>query len=243
MKRLALIWFLVASVAFGDVILKNAGATVGPVTSINCAPDAGLFCARDAGSVGTIRCNAANAVEPGCVTPSAQTFSGAKTFGNSVVLSPFPHASLIACDGAHRGMLQNCSDHNALVWCNAVTNVEFNGSSSAEKALFSVYVNGIPIGTMDSNTLGSTAGATVTAIAGSWVSGTSSDGGVLTFRITDGSNNCDCPVPCSGPTARSTCSGSCSFAASATLTPARVVGGCVTDPVALGNVQVLGTSP
>lgn len=242
--RLTAFLALLSSVALADVVLKNAGATVGPVTSINCSPDAGLTCVRDAGSVGTIRCNAASAVEPGCITPSSQTLGGGtKTFSGPVLLTPVAHASLVACSSGLKGQAQACSTHNALVFCDGTNNIELNGTSGTERTLFSVYVNGIPTGQFDANKLGSAAGATVTAISTSWLSGTTSDGGVLTFRITDGSNNCDCAVSCSSPSARTSCSGSCSFAASATLTPQRQAGGCVTDPVAIGNVQVVGTSP
>lgn len=86
MKRLGLLLALwCAGSAFADGIsLRMAGVNQGPILSLNCHSDAGLLCSRDAGAVGMLQCNAASATEPGCITPSSQTFAGNKTFTGTV---------------------------------------------------------------------------------------------------------------------------------------------------------------
>lgn len=242
--RVAAFLALLSSVALGDVVFKNAGVTKGPVTSINCAPDAGLYCARDAGSVGTISCSQATPTEPGCISPSPQTFAGSKSFNDYVRLVGVAHGSLVACDGAHQNMAQGCTTHGALVWCNGTSNIENTGSSQIEQVLLSVFVDGVPTGIPMGSTTLSGAGATVTAIQASWIAGLTLDAGVLTLQVSDGTNICACPVPCGNSlaTPRVPCSGSCTFAAGASLSAQRVItSGCNPDPVVIGNMEVMGT--
>lgn len=63
------------------------------------------------------------------------------------------------------------------------------------------------------------------------------------FRISDGSNNCDCSVACNTAAGnlRTACSGSCTFAASASLTySVNSIGDCATGATVLGNVTIEG---
>lgn len=77
---------LVASL-LGDVGLKNAGTTIGPVTAIDCPADAGVFCARTTGtSVGKLSCAAASTSNTGCITPHDQVLAGKKTIDAGFVV-------------------------------------------------------------------------------------------------------------------------------------------------------------
>lgn len=79
MKRLGLLLLLAAGAAFaGDIILRNAGTKVAPVSQIDCALDGGMACRRD-GGVGLLYCSAASYNDPGCVTTGTQVFRGNKT--------------------------------------------------------------------------------------------------------------------------------------------------------------------
>lgn len=63
------------------------------------------------------------------------------------------------------------------------------------------------------------------------------------FRITDGSNNCDCAFACNvaGGNKDIACTGNCAFAASASLTESmNSIGNCAIGPTILGNVGVWG---
>lgn len=234
---------LVASCsALADIVLKNGGTTVGPVTSLNCSADAGVLCTRTTGSVGNLRCNAATAIEPGCVVPSAQTLGGDKTWNGSQRIVGVVHGSLEACDGSHVGLKQTCSTHNAEVFCNGSVNIEYTGPASTEKDFASVYVNGVPQ-TLMGNSFTCQSACVVTAIEGTWVAGATSDGGTLVFRLTDGTNNCDCTQACDNPSARCIPTGTCSFAAGVTVTPRRASTTCTMNPYVGGNLQVKGTTP
>lgn len=71
----------------GDVGLKNAGTTIGPVTAIDCPADAGVFCARTTGtSVGKLSCAAASPSNTGCITPHDQVLAGKKTIDAGFVV-------------------------------------------------------------------------------------------------------------------------------------------------------------
>jgi hypothetical protein len=241
---------LFASVALADVGLLNGGTVLGPVRDLDCQRDAGLTCLADAGvRVGKLRCNEATATEPGCVTPSAQSFAGNKTLATGYLrVVGVAHASLTACAAGTKGMWQTCTTHNAPVFCNGTSNLELGGTSAAEKVLAAVYVNGVPtlspLGqfTQYGEVTLSSGGSWVTmnAIAGDWYAGTGS--GSLTFRVHDGSNNCDCAIDCDVPLARSTCSGNCAFAASATVAIFVLSSACTTAPVAIGNLHLMGVT-
>lgn len=63
------------------------------------------------------------------------------------------------------------------------------------------------------------------------------------FRVSDGSNDCDCGFACNTATGnkRVTCTGTCSFAASASLTySVNSIGDCTTGPTILGTVAIEG---
>lgn len=232
---------LIAACALADVGLRQGGAYLGPVRDLNCAPDAGIVCARNtAAARGDVACASASTTSKGCLDPSApQNLGGDKTWTGSQRVVGVAHGSLEACSSGTKGTWQTCTTHNAPVFCNGTTNVELGGTSSAEQVLMSVFVDGIPVGFMGASTL-SGSGAVVNAIESTWAAGTTTDGGVLTWRMTDGTNNCDCLVTCNAPTTRTPCAGNCSFASGVTLTPIRLTGGCILDPIAIGNVQVMG---
>lgn len=81
MRILLALLVIVAPACFAQSLLKNAGARLGPVTSLDCAADGGLTCARTATTgTGRLYCSAASATETGCVTTGTQTFSGVKDF-------------------------------------------------------------------------------------------------------------------------------------------------------------------
>lgn len=64
-----------------------------------------------------------------------------------------------------------------------------------------------------------------------------------TFRISDGTSNCDCNFACdlSAGSKRMACSGTCVMPASAALSYAFIsTGDCVTAPTILGNVAIEG---
>lgn len=87
MRSLALALAALAACAHADVGLRNAGTVVGPVTSIDCGADAGVFCARATGtSIGKLSCAAASATNTGCVTPHDQVFAGRKTIDGGLVV-------------------------------------------------------------------------------------------------------------------------------------------------------------
>lgn len=240
MKKASLLLLLAACAALADVGLKQGSTVIGPVRDISCASDGGLLCTRTtATSRGNLFCNGASATEPGCLLPDvAQTLSGDKSTTGNVRIIGHVHGSLTACDASHKGTWQTCTTHNAPVFCNGTSNVELGGTTSAEQVLWSIHVDGVPVGFMGATVL-SGAGAVVNAIEGTWGSGTTS--GTLTFRITDGVNNCDCPITCNAPTTRTACAGTCAFASGVTLTPIRASSTCALDPVVIGNVQVMGT--
>lgn len=88
--RLLFLAALIAAPAFADTVLKNAGSTIGPVTSIDCPADAGVFCARTTGtSTGKLTCAVASAANTGCISPTDQVLAGKKTLdGGLTVMGP-----------------------------------------------------------------------------------------------------------------------------------------------------------
>ena len=66
----------------------------------------------------------------------------------------------------------------------------------------------------------------------------------VVFRTTDGVNNCDCSFACNAAAPanyRTTCSGTCAFASSASLTYSfSSLGDCAVKPDIMGNIEVEG---
>jgi hypothetical protein len=238
--RTALPLCLLASVVLADVGTRQGGVYIGPARDIDCAADGGLLCTRDAGvAIARLRCNGATATEAGCVTPNDQSWAGKKTLTDRERIVCKAHASLTACSSGEKGTWQSCCDHNAPVYCDGTTNRELVGPAADEKVLGVVHVNGIPVSLMGGAFTLQTA-ATVTALEGSWGSGSTSDGGTVLFRLTDGTNLCDCTVPCGAPTTRTSCSGSCAYAAGVTVTPTRNSTTCAINPYVGGDLLVKG---
>lgn len=66
-KRVALLVLLIAGAAFaGDIILKNSGTKVAPVSQLDCKADGGLHCERS-GAVGKVSCAPGTETARGCV--------------------------------------------------------------------------------------------------------------------------------------------------------------------------------
>ncbi len=85
MKRLALPLLLIATAAFaGDIILRNSGTKVAPVSQLDCKTDGGLACERS-GAIGRLSCNPASETEKGCVDTDTQSFAGYKNFAAGFV--------------------------------------------------------------------------------------------------------------------------------------------------------------
>jgi hypothetical protein len=129
----------------------------------------------------------------------------------------------------------------------SATTGAFSGAviSTTPHTLFSMYPNAaLAVATYGGHHLPDQA-FTVTGVS-FWVSSGSGGGiGNTTWRISDGSNNCDCSVACldttsAGAEASASCSGDCAFAAAAKLSAAVQTAGCTTtQPTAL-NVDVRG---
>lgn len=242
MKRLALAVVVLGScLVFADTKLKHANVDVGPIVALNCAPDGGFLCTRDAGSVGNLKCNSASATEPGCVTPSDQTFAGKKSFSGRIRLNGAAHGSLTACSSGEKGTWQTCTTHNAPVFCDGTTNHELLGSSADEEVLAAIYVNGIPAPIFGGVSLPSTASWTINALSGQWIAGTGS--GTLRLGILGSAGTCICDIDCDAPTARTTCTSTCTFSASDDLILLRGSSGtaaCTLDPHVVGNLNIMG---
>lgn len=122
------------------------------------------------------------------------------------------------------------------------------GGSAYPFTLSSFYVNAaVPAG---ATTFGGTVlpARAFTALAVRFRNSTASGGGggTTTFRVSDGTNNCDFAVNCTGTTGnvnirQVTTAGTCAFAASATLTYSSTASTCTTtQPTVLGTVDVEG---
>lgn len=231
MKRLALLMLLLAGVAIaGDVVLKNGGVTIGPVTSINCMQDSGFLCARDAGSIGTLFCNAASATETGCVNNSAQSFSGKKSFTVETRVGSFAHASLPACSGGEHAY---CTTHGTHSFCEDVGGspawVDLDGSSSGS-ALGTVAGNRMLLVLGSLGTLKLPYAYTVARVTGLVLPGAGA-AAVTNIRFYDGTNSCTCAVHCDTGTIDA-CAGNCSYAAD-TLVLVHPANYACTSPVTL----------
>lgn len=67
-KRVVLLVLLVAGASFaGDIILRNSGTKVAPVSELDCVADGGLGCTR-LGARGLLACSPATWNQRGCVT-------------------------------------------------------------------------------------------------------------------------------------------------------------------------------
>lgn len=256
---------LVPFVVLADNGLRQGGTYIGPIVDIDCAADGGLYCTRDAGvRIGKLRCVGATSAEPGCITPNAQTLGGDKSWTGFQRLVGVTHASLTACDSSHKNMMQGCTSHGALVWCDGTTNVELSGSAQGEQVLDALPMNGIPSGIIGASTIGSN--WTVNAINGVWNVGSTSDAGTFPIAITDLTNYCVCYVPCDAPGARTSCSGTCTFSSGSTVyyttvTPSSGGGGggfytahffgssvvtkfsqCEADPAVVSGLTIMGYS-
>lgn len=223
--------------ASADTVIKNAGTTIGPIQSLNCQTDAGITCSRLSGSAGTLVCNPANAVEPGCVVPNVtQSFSGQKVFNNGAQNLPVAHGSLTACSGPNQGLEQTCSTHAAHVFCNGTSNIETTGT-----AAFSTLFN-VPAGRMVHGLTGvmSTVSlpyqATVTLVSGNV---SPSAGSTLTLRLYDGTNTCNVVISCTTG-AFSAPAGSCTFPANAGIQVQPVSDTCTTPLIIQGDITVAG---
>jgi hypothetical protein len=236
-------FLLLPLVVLAQVNLKNGPTRLGPVRDLVCASDGGLSCARDGGaSAGILTCSPASTVETGCITPNAQSIAGDKTFLGFLRMTGKAHASLTACDVAHQNMLQGCTTHGALVWCDGTDNQELLGGASDESVLAAEYVNGVPAGFVGWIQLPSNAGWTLNAISGAWTAGVGSGTLRLSFFGTAGTCNCD--VSCSTPSSRTSCSGTCSWSAGDQLFFFRGSSGspCTYDPHISGNLYMMGVA-
>jgi hypothetical protein len=241
MRALALLLF-VPLVVLADVGAQNAGVSVGQIRDLDAARDGGLSLIRDAGTaVGKLRCVEATAAEPGCVTPSAQTFAGTKTLTADIRLVGHVHGSLTACAAGTKGTWQTCTTHSAPVFCNGTTNIEYLGSSSAEELFYGLFVDGVPSLAIGAFNFSSTSGGTITALTGLWGAGTGA--GSLPINLIHSGGTCACNIDCDVPGARTACSGNCSVSASALVTVSRGTSTCGLNPFVLGNLGVMGTKP
>lgn len=228
----------------GDVRFRQGNTLIGPVSELSCRNDGGLLCTRDAGTaVGAIVCNGATATEPGCITPSAQTLAGDKTWSGYQRIIGVAHASLTACSAGLKNMLQGCTTHGAPVWCDGTNNQELLGASSDEVVLAAYAVNGIPAAFFGAVTLPSSSAWTLNAITGFWNAGSGSSSTLrLSFVGTAGTCNCD--VDCDAPLARTACSGTCTWSAGDTVYFFRGTSGtaaCLVDP-GVGTLQLMGVA-
>lgn len=237
MKALAPL-LLLPLIVFADTGVRtgNDGAFL-PVRDLECQADGGLTCFRDAGtSTGVLRCSSATATEPGCITPSAQSFAGAKTWNARQRIVGVAHGSLTACSSGEKGTWQTCTTDNAPVFCNGTTNIELTGPSSR------VTLASLPVNRMF-HALNGYPGAftlpydyTITTASG--IIGTGA-GTTINLRFSDGTNNCDCSINCVTG-AISACTGNCTYAASTQVVAAPNSDGCTTPITIWGDLTVAG---
>lgn len=116
-----------ASIAFADILLKQDGASRGPVIAINVI-GGGLASSRDAG-VGLISCAPASTASTGCVSlGGVQSFVGTKTIEGILLVDGGvdPLTSVIKASGGidfngRRGLVQMSSNYPAQIksWTSA----------------------------------------------------------------------------------------------------------------------------
>lgn len=233
---------LLAPLVLADVGARQGNVYLGPVRDIDCKADAGLYCTRDAGEpILRLHCVGATATEAGCVTPGAQTWAGTKTLTGDERIVGHVHASLTACSSGLKGTWQTCTTHSSPVFCNGTSNIELLGSVAAEYELWPIHVDGIPVPFFGATTVSSTSSWTITAVSGFWNPGSGAGSLPLTFLSAAGT--CTCTIDCDVPTARTTCSGNCTIAASDTIYGLRGTTTCTLDPAVGGNLAVMGTMP
>lgn len=246
MKRLILLSLFVAPIALAQLGLRQGTGAAKQIRDLSCVSDGGLYCSRDAGSaIGGIRCVGATATETGCITPGSQTIAGDKTLTGYLRMTGVAHGSLTACSGGVKNMMQGCTTHGALVWCDGTNNIEVTGTSAREQELASIDVHGIPgIGALDAFVLPSSSGWTINALVGGWQAGTGS--GTLRLYFSGAAGTCTCDIDCDNPSVRNACSGNCTYAAGDSVSFARVansstgVTACTFDPSNRGGVHVMG---
>ncbi len=113
-----------------------------------------------------------------------------------------------------------------------------------EKLLFSGFLNAAAAvatwcgGTVDQS-------VTVTAVSGYNHVASGGGAGLTTWRVSDGTNNCDCSMLCTatagiGAQRSAPCAGSCSFAPRAALLLSVTVAGCTTTQPSFKNIGALG---
>lgn len=238
MKRLAaLAALLAAGVALAETVFANADVKIGPISTLSCRSDGGLLCWRDAGMIGEIQCNSATATEPGCITPSAQTYAGNKTFTGDVRIVGHAHADLSACAAGQKGTWQTCTTHSAPVFCNGTANVELLGVNAVE-AFPPIYVNGLLHANLTFLSAWTLPYAyTVTNVSGFIAPGA---GTTQNLRFTDGVNSCDCSIDCTTGGSNFSCAGNCTFAASTAVVSTISADGCTTPTTVKGVLTPAG---
>jgi hypothetical protein len=239
MKLLKLALVLVPMAVLADVGWKDSKRYIGPVRDVECGVDGGLSCERDAGTpVGVLRCRSATAIEPGCVTPSAQSFAGNKTWSGWQRLIGTTHASLTACSAGQKGTWQTCTTHNAPVFCNGTSNIELTGSTDLT-ALPGVYVNGLfHSGLLVIGSFTLPFDFTITQTSGFIGAGTGA--GSVLLRYSDATNLCDCAVDCDSDQTALACTGSCSYAANTLVIALVISDTCTTPPTVKGLLTPAG---
>ncbi len=85
-RILALVCFVAATTAHAQILLKNGGSDLGPVTQANADTTTGINFARS-GSLGTVTCIMATGSVAGCLSTTTQTIAGAKTFTGAISAS------------------------------------------------------------------------------------------------------------------------------------------------------------
>lgn len=121
-----------------------------------------------------------------------------------------------------------------------------------EETLFSWHINAATTGACPNTGSGcaglklpSDRGFRVTAVAGHVMTASGGGAGISTWRVSDGSNNCDCTVACSltntaGPQRAETCTGTCTFAPGSVVQLNLQASTCTTTQPTWKNIQVVG---
>lgn len=243
MKRIVLLSLLFATAAIaGDVLLKNDNANLGPVTSINCLRDGGIGCARDAGSVGTLYCQSANPVSTGCITPGAQTIGGVKSFASPIGLGNFAHGSLGVCSA---GQVAYCTTHGSVTQCKDIGGgvfdwVDLNGSTGGGVTIANLAGGRLFFSLAGYlGTFTAPFAYTITSAKGIVSPGTGV-AAIVNLRITDGTNNCDCPVHCDTGVIDA-CAGNCTvLAANTQMLAVANSDGCTTPVTLRSDITLSG---
>lgn len=224
-----LVLLLLAPLVLSDVELRQGNVKIGPVRAIDCKSDGGFYCTRDAGEeIGRLSCASATASEPGCVTPSAQSWAGTKTLTGDMRLVGHVHGSLSACAAGTKGTWQTCTTHNAPVFCNGTTNLELTGSNSYVTLGGASYIGLFYSLTGFLGALNLPYAYTVTNMSGYVAAGTGA--GSINLLLTDGTNLCTCAIDCDTDQSSYTCTGNCTYAASTLVAFGPASDTCTTPP-------------